>query len=166
METIAKEKKSYIKLGFSGEETEDIVNSMNLLLANYHVFYQKLRNYHWNVTGGDFFDLHDKFEELYTETVTNIDDSAERIRVFGMTPMSTLKEYLQNSSIKETGTDLSADAMLKEVIRDIETLDSYLIEAIDNAAEYGDVATVEMMNKMVKSLEKHHWMLKAFMTKK
>ena len=55
METVTKEKKSYIKLGFSGKETEEIVNSLNLLLANYHVFYQKLRNYHWNVTGGGFF---------------------------------------------------------------------------------------------------------------
>jgi starvation-inducible DNA-binding protein len=165
METLSKEKKSYIKLGFTGEETQEIVKSLNFLLANYHVFYQKLRNYHWNVTGGDFFDLHDKFEELYTEAVTNIDEIAERIRVFGMTPMSTLREYLENSTIKETGTQLSDTEMLSEVLKDMETMDSFLIEAIDKASEYGDVATMDMLNKMAKSIEKNHWMLKAFMTR-
>ncbi len=162
METVTKEKKSYIKLGFSGKETEEIVNSLNLLLANYHVFYQKLRNYHWNVTGGDFFDLHEKFEELYTAAVDNIDEIAERIRVFGMTPMSTLEEYLKNSNIKETGTDLSDKQMVSEVLRDIETLDSFMIEVVDNASEYGDVATLDLMNKMIQSIEKEHWMLKSF----
>ncbi|MGC9341683.1 MAG: Dps family protein [Bacteroidales bacterium] len=135
------------------------------LLANYHVFYQKLRNYHWNVTGGDFFDLHEKFEELYTEAVTNIDEIAERIRVFGMTPMSTMKDYLENSTIQETGTNLSDTEMLTEVLKDMETIDSFLIESIDRASEHGDVATMDMLNKMAKSIEKHHWMLKAFMSR-
>lgn len=165
METLTKEKKSYIKLGFTGEETKEIVNSLNILLANYHVFYQKLRNYHWNVTGGDFFDLHEKFEELYTEAVANIDEIAERIRVFGMTPMSTMHDYLEYSTIQETGTGLSDVQMLEEVLKDMETIDSFLIEAIDRASEYGDVATVDMMNTMAKSIEKHHWMLKAFKTR-
>ncbi|MFW5820709.1 MAG: Dps family protein [Bacteroidota bacterium] len=165
METLTKEKKSYVKLGFSGKETQELVSSMNLLLADFHVFYQKLRNYHWNVTGGDFFDLHDKFEELYTESFTYIDEIAERIRVFGMTPLSTFTDYLKNATIKETGTDLSADEMVNEVIQDLEILDSSIIDAIDKAADYGDVATMDMMNKMAKSLEKHHWMLKAFMSK-
>lgn len=162
MKTPAKEKKSYIKLGFSGKETQELVSSMNLLLADFHVFFQKLRNYHWNVTGGDFFDLHEKFEELYTEAFTNIDDIAERIRVFGMTPLSTYNDYLKNATIKETGTDLSAEEMVEEVLTDFEILDSSIIEVIDNAAEYGDVATMDLMNKMTKSIEKHHWMLKAF----
>jgi len=162
METLTKEKKSYIKLGFTGKETEEIVNSLNLLMANYHVFYQKLRNYHWNVTGGDFFDLHDKFEELYTEAVTNIDDIAERIRVFGKTPMSRMQDYLQFSEIKETGTDLTPDQMISEVLKDIEIMDSFMIDAVENASEAGDVASVDMLNKMIKSIEKHHWMLKSF----
>ena len=162
METHTKEKKSYIKLGFSGKETQELVSSMNLLLADFHVFFQKLRNYHWNVTGGDFFDLHEKFEELYTESFENIDEIAERIKVFGMTPLSTYNDYLKNATIKETGTDLSAKEMLEQVLQDIEMLDSSIIEVIDKAADYGDVATMDMMNKMAKSFEKHHWMLKAF----
>ncbi len=157
-----KKKKQYVKLGFNKEETNELVENMNFLLANYHVFYQKLRNYHWNVTGGDFFDLHDKFEELYTEAVGNIDELAERIRVFGKTPMSTLKEYLENSDIQETGTELSEKEMLAEVIKDIEIIDSHLINVVDIAGEIGDVATVEIVNAMIRSIEKEHWMLSAF----
>ena len=117
METEVKSQKQFVKLGFSEEETTEVVENLNLLLANLSVFYQKLRNYHWNVTGGDFFDLHQKFEELYTSTSVNIDQVAERIRIFGHTPMSLLKDYLDNAQIEETGTNLSSDAMVGEVLK-------------------------------------------------
>ena len=51
-------------LGLSHEKTFDVAGELNVLLANYHIYYQKLRNYHWNVEGENFFDLHDKFEEI------------------------------------------------------------------------------------------------------
>lgn len=162
METTKVIKKQFAKLGFDKEETTDVVNSLNTLLANYHVYYQKLRNYHWNVKGGDFFDLHEKFEELYTVATVNIDDIAERIRVFGHTPLSTLQAYLDHAEITETGTDLSPEEMVSEVISDIETMDSFLVEALDTASEVGDVATVALLNKMIKDIEKEHWMLSAF----
>jgi starvation-inducible DNA-binding protein len=113
------EKRVFKKLGYREEESEKIVGSLNKLLANYHVHYQKLRNFHWNVTGGDFFDLHDKFEELYNEALENIDLVAERIRVFGMTPYSLITDYLENSDIKEVGTNLSSKEMVDEVLRDL-----------------------------------------------
>ena len=72
-----------VKLGWSTKETERIAESLNLLLANYSVYYQKLRNYHWNVQGSDFFDLHEQFEMLYTEALNSIDSIAERIRALG-----------------------------------------------------------------------------------
>ena len=151
--------KTYSRLGFSGLDTAEMVTTMNKVLANYHVFYQKLRNYHWNVKGSDFFDLHEKFEELYTSAVTNIDEVAERIRVFGKTPMSTLAEYLQVSDIKETGTDLTPIEMTGQVLADIETLDGFLVEVAEAANEVGDMATMDLMNSMIRSLEKQHWML-------
>ncbi|MBS2099003.1 Dps family protein [Carboxylicivirga linearis] len=151
--------KTYSRLGFSGLDTAEMVTTMNKVLANYHVFYQKLRNYHWNVKGSDFFDLHEKFEELYTSAVTNIDEVAERIRVFGKTPMSTLAEYLQVSDIKETGTDLTPIEMAGQVLADIETLDGFLVEVAEAANEVGDMATMDLMNSMIRSLEKQHWML-------
>src|ERR1041384_7583830 len=78
-----------VKLGWTAKETDKISKALNDLLANYSVHYQKLRNYHWNVKGSDFFDLHIEFEQQYTEAQQNIDDIAERIRVFSKTPVST-----------------------------------------------------------------------------
>lgn len=66
-------------------KTDTLVNKLNALLANYHVFYQKLRNFHWNVKGDDFFDQHEKFEQYYDTTKLNIDVIAERIRVWPQT---------------------------------------------------------------------------------
>src|SRR5688572_6400374 len=83
-----------LKLGWSTEEIQRISEALNALLANYSVHYQKLRNYHWNVKGADFFDLHQQFEVLYTEAHQHIDDIAERIRIFGKLPISTFREFL------------------------------------------------------------------------
>ncbi len=160
METLLKTHK---KIGFTSLDTVEIVTSMNKVLANYHVFYQKLRNFHWNVKGADFFDLHDKFEELYTSAVTNIDEIAERIRVFGQTPMSTLKEYLKVSEIQESGYDLTSIEMVMEVLNDIEILDRYFVDVAEIAEEIGDVATTDLINTMLKNIEKEHWMLSAWL---
>ncbi|MCF8226852.1 MAG: DNA starvation/stationary phase protection protein [Bacteroidales bacterium] len=162
METKTK-LKTHAKLGFSSMDTAEMVTTMNELIANYHVFYQKLRNYHWNVTGPDFFDLHEKFEELYTTAVTDIDEIAEKIRVFGATPLSTLTDYLQTSEIRETGSKLTAIEMTREVLSDIETLDSFMLEVADAAGNVGDTATMDMMNSMMRRIEKEHWMLTAWL---
>jgi starvation-inducible DNA-binding protein len=153
---------TYRKLGFDAEETKEVVEGLNILLANLHVHYQKLRNYHWNVTGGDFFDLHELFETEYNEVKIEIDEIAERIRVFGKTPISTLKEYLEVSEIKETGTDLTASDMVSEVLKDFEMLLSFMVDALDAAGEIGDVATEDLMTGYIKRTEKMHWMLTSF----
>ncbi len=157
------EKRVFKKLGYNKDESEKIVESLNKLLANYHVHYQKLRNFHWNVTGGDFFDLHEKFEELYNEAFENIDLIAERIRVFGMTPLSLIKEYLEYAEIKEVGTDLPSDEMVKEVLRDFEVLAENMNDVAEKVADLGDSATEDMLIAMIKSIELHHWMFTSFL---
>lgn len=156
------DKRVFKKLGYKQEESEAIVQSLNQLLANYHVHYQKLRNFHWNVTGGDFFDLHEKFEELYNEAFSNIDLIAERIRVFGMTPLSLIKDYLEHSTIKEVGTDLDSKSMVKEVLRDFEILAENMNECAEKVSELGDTATEDMLISFIKTLESNHWMLTSF----
>ena len=155
---------AYVKLGYSKEETKEIVDALNQLLANYHVHYQKLRNYHWNVTGADFFDIHEKFEAQYEQAKLNIDEIAERIRVFGYRPLSTLTEYLEVSDIKETPTNkkMTGKEMVREILNDFEILLSYMVDAADAAIDVGDVGTEEMIKDFVKNLEKTHWMFTAF----
>lgn len=154
--------KEYKKLGFDSKETESIVKNLNSLLANLHVHYQKLRNYHWNVVGGDFFDIHETTEAEYTEVMNEIDEIAERIRVFGATPISTLKEFLEVSEIKETGTDLSSKEIIQEILKDYGVLLSYMTDTVKSAREIGDISTDDLITGLMRRREKMHWMLSAF----
>lgn len=157
--------KSYRKLGFDSKEAKEIVESLNVLLANYHVHYQKLRNFHWNVEGADFFELHGVFELEYNQVKIQIDEIAERIRVFGHRPHSTLAKYLEVASIKETEDPLSSSEMVKEVLKDFELLLSFLVEAQESAASLGDVATEDLLIGYMKRTEKIHWMLTSYSKK-
>lgn len=157
-----KNQRPFVKLGYSKLETAEIVDALNKLLANYSVHYQKLRNFHWNVKGSDFFDIHEKFEEQYNSAKVAIDDIAERIRVFGQTPLSTMKEYLETSEIKESGTDLTGMEMVSEILRDYRILLEYMFGVVNAALDNGDSGTVDMMNTLIKRTEKNHWMFTAF----
>ena len=154
-----------VKLGWSTEETQRITEVLNELLANYSVHYQKLRNYHWNVKGSDFFDLHEQFELQYNEAQLHIDDIAERIRIFGKAPLSTFKDFLDVSEIKETTSDLKSDLMVREILNDYTILLQYMFAVIDVAVDQHDSGTEEMVKRFVNGIEKHHWMLSAFMAK-
>jgi len=100
-----------------------VVDHLNDLLANYHVHYQKLRGCHWNVRGSHFFTLHVKFEELYNNAITTIDELAERILTLGKSPLSRYQDYLENSEIKEVDTIGMVDVdLVKAVVDDLEVL--------------------------------------------
>ncbi len=155
-------KRAFAKLGYTNAGSKQLVEALNNLLANYSVHYQKLRNYHWNVKGADFFDIHEKFEEQYNDAKLAIDDIAERIRVFGHTPLSTMKDYIQISEIKETGTDLEAMDMVKEILSDYQVLVDYMYETLEVAVEQGDMGTEDLVKGFVYQIEKNHWMMTAF----
>jgi len=157
---------AYKKLGFTKLETAELVKALDMLIANYHIHYQKLRNYHWNVKGADFFDIHEQFEEEYNSAKLNIDEIAERIRVFGYTPMSTMKEYLEHSEIEETDSDLTGMEMVSEILRDFEILLSYMVNVADAAIDIGDVGTEDLINSFIKRMEKRHWMFTSFASNK
>ena len=86
-------------LNIKDEDLLKVVVELNTLLADYHIYYQKLRSNHWNILGKNFFDLHLKFEELYTDARVKIDEIAERILTLKYHPMSKLEDYLKVSSI-------------------------------------------------------------------
>lgn len=150
--------KSYEKLGFSEEEATEIVEALNLLLANYAISYQKMRNFHWNVTGGDFFEVHEKLEEEYNAASEAIDSVAERIRIMGFRPFSNYSEFLKHAEIEEPADGLSGEEMMQEVINDIEMLLSFMVDTADLAVSHGDLGTETMMRSMIVELEKKHWM--------
>lgn len=136
---------------------------LNKQVANWTVLYTKLHNYHWNVKGPHFFTLHQKFEELYTEAAGHIDALAERVLTLGGKPVATLAACLQLASITEATEMETAEQMAGSVIRDYSTLVNELKQAMATAGQVDDEATADMLLAIQSSLEKHIWMLKAFL---
>ena len=144
-------------------KVKPVVDHLNDLLANYHIHYQKLRGCHWNVKGTSFFTLHLKFEELYTAALTTIDELAERILSLGKPPISTFKDYIETSSIKETQTiGLKDTLMVKAIIDDLAALIKMEREILTITADAGDDGTNDMINRFMQFNEKNTWMLRSF----
>lgn len=103
-------------LNMNDEKLLPTVVELNTLLADYHIYYQNLRNFHWNILGENFFELHEKFEELYTDARVKIDEIAERILTLRYHPMSNLKDYLKASSIEEVSSKKTDKEMVQTIL--------------------------------------------------
>ena len=144
---------------------EELNNQLNELVATWSVLYTKLHNYHWYVNGPSFFTLHTKFEELYNEVTLNLDEVAERILSRGGKPVATLKEHLEISLIEEATGNEVTEEMVESTIEDFKTIMKALKNAMNTAAEEGDDRTEDLLNANYQSLEKHTWMLNAYLGK-
>ncbi|MDM5306848.1 Dps family protein [Peribacillus frigoritolerans] len=135
---------------------------VNKEIANFSVLYTKIHNYHWFVNGPHFFELHQKLEELYKEVTINYDELAERLLAIGEKPVATLKEYLELTTIEEATGNENTEDMVQSVISDFEKLSEEFLEIIE-VAEQEDPVTADMLTGMKKSLNKHAWMLRAYL---
>ncbi len=154
---------SYLNL--DKKQTSETVEKLNILLADYHLYYQKLRNFHWNILGKSFFYLHDKFEELYEDAKTKIDEIAERILTLRAQPVSNLTDYLKMSNLKESKSDLSDTEMVKTLLQDHGTMLKQMGDVIEKAEEGEDEGTVDLIGAYIREMEKVSWMLDAWATK-
>lgn len=152
-------------LGISKETAAPTAQALNQLLADYQVYYQNLRNFHWNVSGHNFFDLHEKFEELYTDARMKIDEIAERILTLRMRPVSTLTDYLKMAKVEEYGRVLDDEEMVKKLLENHKVIIADMREVIAQADEITDEGTIDMVGGFLSSFEKLSWMLDAWYKK-
>lgn len=152
-------------LNFTENEVQPIVTELNILLADYHLYYQKLRNFHWNVTGENFFDLHEKFEELYTDARVKIDEIAERILTLRYHPISNYSEFLAKSSINESPVHLNDHKMVEELLFAHGILLKQMGKVITTAEKVEDEGTIDLVGAYIRELEKSSWMLNAWSKK-
>ncbi len=145
--------------------SDKLIETVNKQVANWTVLYVKLHNYHWFVKGANFFTLHEKFEEFYTEAALHIDELAERLLALQGAPVATMKECLELSSIKEAEGNETAEQMVQTIHDDFTLLAEELKQGMDLAGEVGDETTGDMLLAIHQSLEKHNWMLKSFLGK-
>jgi len=153
---------SNVDIGIDHDERQVVAKALGQLLADEHVLYIKTRNYHWNVTGMFFKPLHELFEEQYTEMATFIDDIAERIRSLGFFSPGSLDDFRGMARLVETG-HLNGDAekMVKNLLRDHETVIQILRHDQEVAQQKGDDGTNDFLIGLMEAHEKMAWMLRA-----
>jgi starvation-inducible DNA-binding protein len=139
-----------------------ITDVLNKQVANWNVLFVKLHNYHWYVQGPHFFTLHVKFEEFYNEAALHIDELAERMLALGVKPLAKMSDYLQQASVKEASGNENAEQMVEAIIADFSILIAESKEGMALAQEANDETTGDMLLAIYSELEKHVWMLKAF----
>jgi starvation-inducible DNA-binding protein len=140
-----------------------MTETLNKQVANWAVLYTKLHNYHWYVKGPEFFSLHIKFEELYNEAGLHLDVIAERILALRGQPIATMKEQLAAASIKEAKGNENTNQMVSQLTDDFEMLTDEMTKAIEDAEKNEDQPSADMLIGIRQSIEKHTWMLKAYL---
>ena len=150
-------------LGLPVKESELLVKELNVLLSNFQVYYQNLRGIHWNIRGKRFFDLHVKFEELYTDAQLKIDMIAERVLTIGGTPLHTFEDYIQNNKIvvgKNISNDEKAVHLIVNSLSDLLKIER---EILNKSDEINDEGTNSMMSDFIAEQEKTIWMMNAWL---
>lgn len=145
--------------------SKELVAVINKEISNFSLLYTKLHNFHWFVNGPHFFELHTKLEELYSESATNIDELAERLLAMEEKPVATIKEFMELTTLEEATGQEKTDDMVQSVINDFEKVSKEFDEGIELADKDEDVVTSDMLTGMKKSLDKHSWMLRAYLGK-
>jgi starvation-inducible DNA-binding protein len=150
-------------LGLDVKKTEVLAAELNILLANFQVYYQNLRGLHWNIRGKRFFDLHVKFEELYNDSQLKIDLIAERILTLGGRPLHTFEDYIKNNKLfvgKDVSKDEEAVGLIVSSLAQLLKIERVILEQSDEASDEG---TNSMMSDFIKEQEKTIWMMKAWL---
>jgi len=154
------------QIGLDEAKCKKLASLLNELLANYSIFYQNTRGYHWNIKGEKFFELHLKFEELYNDFLIKIDEVAERILTLGYTPNHNYTDYRKVSSIKESSQVSDGMKAVAEVLESFKTIITLQRELLSLSAEAGDEGTNALMSDYIRAQEKLVWMYSSFLNKK
>ena len=150
-------------LGLDREKVQNLTTNLNDLLANFQVYYQNLRGLHWNIKGKSFFELHVKFEELYTDSQEKIDMIAERILTLEGTPLHTFEDYTELAKVP-VGRNVSNDTeSVQLIVTSLTTLLAIERAILSQSDEADDEGTNSMMSDFISEQEKTVWMLKAWL---
>ncbi len=150
-----------IDTGLSKTERADVARELTKVLADSFAVYLKTHGYHWNVRGPEFFTLHTLLEQQYREIWEALDMLAERIRALGELAPQGQAAFANLTSIKEGDPDKDAPAMLKELMKDHETLIATARAALAAADKDGDDVSVDLLTQRLAAHEKAAWMLRS-----
>lgn len=154
-----------INIGLADSSRSAVCDILNRTLSDEYVLYTKTRNFHWNVVGPDFSELHKFFEAQYEELDAIIDEVAERVRALGGISLGSLKEFSARTRFTEPpAAKLEAKSMLAALLADHEALVQALRRDLTDCAEnHGDAGTSDFLTGIMEQHEKMAWMLRAYL---
>lgn len=139
-----------------------VAKELSHLLANTYTVYLKTQNFHWNVTGPYFPQLHQLFNDQYEELAEAVDVIAERIRALGSFAPASFTEFQKLSTLKEGGDhDITSNDMVKKLMKDHEAISQQLLEIFTKVEEANDQGTMDMLIERLRAHDKMAWMLRS-----
>ncbi len=149
-------------IGLTDDQRAAVVKILNTLLADEYVLYTKTRNFHWNVTGPHFNDLHKSFESQYDQVDEIIDEVAERVRALGGVSSGSLAEFVRDKRLSESaGSTAAAPEMIAALVADHEAVIRSLRADADKVADLKDAGTNDFLVGLMEQHEKIAWMLRS-----
>lgn len=152
------------KIGLDAAKAKVLGDKLNVLLSNLQVLYINTRGFHWNIKGENFFELHLKFEELYTDLQLKVDEVAERILTLGHVPDHSYSEYLRHAKIKEIINQSNGKEALRSVMDSLSILLEEEREILLLAADANDEGTNALMSDYIRQQEKLVWMFCSYLS--
>jgi starvation-inducible DNA-binding protein len=153
-----------VNIGISEKNRQAVAVSLNQLLADEHVLYNKTRNYHWSIEGPSFMEFHKLYEAQYTVLAESIDQIAERIRTIGHFAEGRLKELLKLTSLEEPEAPTDQAQQIENLEADHETIITKLRKLITDFDEkYKDIGSSDFVTGLLKQHEKMAWMLRSYL---
>ena len=151
-------------IGISEEHLQLVANELQKVLADEVVLYIKTRNYHWNIEGDNFMELHKLYQTMYEQMEDFIDDTAERIRMLGHFAQGRLKDFLQQTNLLEEEYTNDQKVQLQNLLNDHETIVRNLRQKVDLFTnEYNDAGNADYLTGLMKEHEKMAWFVRNYL---
>jgi starvation-inducible DNA-binding protein len=153
------------QIGLDKGKSKSLADGLNNLLSDYMMFYQNTRGLHWNIKGEKFFELHLKFEELYTNLLLKVDEVAERILTLGATPLHTFDDYKSTAKIKSVKNLSDGKQGVQAILGAFEIIIVSQRELLNFSADANDEGTNALMSDYIREQEKLVWMYSSYLNK-
>lgn len=150
-----------IDIGIQEQDRAKVAEGLKHLLADSYTLYLQTHNFHWNVTGPQFSELHLMFEGHYTELATAVDEIAERIRTLDVPAPGTYAEFSKLSRIQEVEGVPLAKEMVDFLTGGHECVVKTCRDVLKIAQQANDESTAALVSDRMRVHEKTAWMLRA-----
>ncbi len=151
-------------IGLSDKNSKEVASVLNKILANEYLLYTKTRNYHWNIEGSNFMEMHLFYESQYNTIDELIDEIAERVRQIGHYAQGRLKDFIKQSQLVEQEYTSDQKSQLKNLLDDHEAIIRFLRLHIDVFTDkYKDAGNADFITGLMEKHEKMAWFLRSYL---